>query len=153
MTRRLVMAFIAALLTSVAIPAVADATDGWGAWSAWREGRVWSLRLSPEDSDNTVITFSCRSGSGRIRISAPVHEGDDERILELVSGEARHSYPVTFREDEVKGWMARGRTTSRNPVMREFARTGRLRFGESGPMDAATAAEKAEVAKFFEGCR
>jgi hypothetical protein len=151
MPRRIFMTLSAVLLTFAATPGFAGADESWGVWSASREGRLWTLRLSPEDSDNTVITFSCRTGSGRIRIQAPVHEGDDARVLELVSGDVSRSYRVTFRED-VKGWIARARTTSRDPVMREFARTGRLRFGDGGPMNAGMPAAKAEVARFFNGC-
>lgn len=145
---------LTALATVLLAAASASADDeAWAVWVAGTEGPLWTLAFTPRESSDTAITFVCRAGSGKIRFHAPVHEATPLEDMELVSGEVGGLLPGGAVDNDVIGWMLTGRTTIRHPVMREFARTGLLRYRNDGEMNVRTPAEKAEVARFFKGCR
>lgn len=123
-----------------------------GVWVAGLDGRQWTLSFGWPQSRDAAITFTCHAGSGRIRFRAPVHEATPLEDMELVSGEVGGLLPAGAIDDDVIGWTLTGRTTVRNAVMREFARTGRLRYREDLQMNARTSTDKTEVTRFFQGC-
>lgn len=141
---------LAALLLAAA-PVSAD-DEAWAVWTAGTEGPLWTLAFRSRESSDSAIVFVCRAGSGRIRFHAPVHEATPLEDMELVSGEVGGLFPAGAVDDPVTGWMLTGRTTVRHPVMREFARTGRLRYRDDLQMNARTPAETAEITRFFKAC-
>lgn len=138
-----------------AAPAVA-ATPFGPEWSAGPDdGLGWfflaedgpRLAYGPPNSAASLM-IACQ-GSGALSMSATTAE-ERSSALELSSGAARASLPVTSERDPVSGgWLMTAQTRVTDPVIDGFRRTGRLQA--AGPLNAGQD-DRAAVEQFFRAC-
>ena len=133
--------------------AAGDAGDeySWGMHTG--EGRA-HLMFGLPDSDVVWFGMSCRTGSGRVQVAQYGSDRRDGPRLMLASGKARQAVPVSREASDLHEEVASAELSASAPVLAAFRSSGRL--GVSGAASdgysAATAAERAEIVRFFTAC-
>ncbi|NEX92947.1 hypothetical protein G3573_09210 [Caulobacter sp. 17J65-9] len=131
----------------------------------------WSLHL--DEGDGPVLMFAtrnsgdipleltCREGGGEIEIATLAYDedaGPGRLRLTFRSGPTSTAFAarvaVTEFEDEGEYPYAEARLSSREPLLRAFASTGRLseEADRTYLRDATTASEREAIRRFFELC-
>ena len=145
-------------LAILLLSACAGVPDGrpmtWGyAEPSGSEGP--KLAFGVDGSDDLAVIFLCDPATGAITFEAPVGEGQDVRAVRLRSGDVERRYEP-FVPQESDGYdVAHFRTDRVDPVLKVFARSGRLSvdvYGAFVPHPARTARERDAVTGFAKAC-
>ena len=150
---------LALLLSSAAmLSACASAPQGepmtWGyAAAAGPEGP--KLAFGVDETDYLAVMFSCDPMTGSVKFDIPIGEGANVSAVKLHSGGLARRYEP-FVSAEADGVEAGHYQTDRtDPVLRTFAKSGRLSLNVHGGFvshDVKTLSERDAVAHFAKAC-
>lgn len=154
----LLLPIVASFLLGACATGAAETSNdvfSWGSSVSAEEGA--KLVLGEPETDNVVVGFYCRPGSGQVEMidfGAPPDANAAKRVT-LVSGKTRAVAAVVVEPNEMTEVHRRSELSASNPVLQAFRATGRLGLARRGAADAysaATPAEKAAVDSFFKSC-
>lgn len=117
---------------------------------------VATLAYGLPNSDAVTLMLHCDAGKRAIEITDAGHrDAKPGQMLTLASGHVQSALPVKLASDEESGGaLAVAHASPDLPALDGFRRTGLLsvKMGERQYALAATAGEKAGVARFFSAC-
>jgi hypothetical protein len=148
MRRRAIASFIVACaLSACATETSPPATGAEGMdWSASDDGSAAKLAFGVPNSDVLVVMFSCAPRSGAVEVMMPGAAGALVTLASDHSSVRMRATPI----GDVDGVM--GALPARDPVLRAFARSGRLRLESAGRAADLPAASPAMVQRYLAAC-
>jgi hypothetical protein len=131
------------------------------------DGMKWNYFGTPDnekrlayglpDSDVVGLSFSCRRKTASVGFSTNLSDGKPGTgAVRLQSGKAKGRYAARLTRSEIAdGLDAVGQIPLADAVLTAFEKTGLISQVEDGayPQDARTAAERADIQRFFGFCR
>jgi hypothetical protein len=147
-----------ALAAALLLSACASAPQGehmtWG-YAAPPDAEGPKLAFGVDGTDDLAVLFLCDPASGSITFNVPAGGGPDVAEVKLRSGGVARRYD-TLPPSEPDGYeLAYFRTDRADPVLKTFARSGRLAIDVYGAFvshDVKTAPEREAVANFAKAC-
>ncbi len=142
---------------SMTSPKAAPAPDGMK-WNYERapEGKMM-LAYGVPASDVVGLVFSCERKAKSVGLVTDLARGKaGAGVVRLNSGKAQGRYAVQLTRSELTGgWEASGDIPLANVVLAAFEKTGLISLVEDKayPQDARSAAERADIKRFFGFCR
>jgi len=112
------------------------------------------LAFGTPDTDNAGIMLQCRPKGGAVEFFTELDRRAD--AVRFRSGAADKRYAAKLERSEMTGgWSALGEIRLPDPVLAAFEKTGLISQVEDRayPQDARTAAERADIKRFFGFCR
>ncbi|MFZ0266157.1 hypothetical protein [Caulobacter sp.] len=145
------LAVVALLSACASMPESDHMTWGYAQPSS-QEGP--KLAFGVDGTDYLAVLFLCEPASGSITFNVPVGEGQDVAEVKLRSGGVVRGYDTLPSEPD--GYeLAYFRTDRADPVVKAFARSGRLAINVYGAFishNVKTAPERVAVANFAKAC-
>jgi len=146
-----------------AVPAAGQADDQ-PRWHGFQTEEGTHIAYSIPDSDDAGPHMACQTGTGEVSITfwadhaIPGEPGPEARTeevkLTMSSGSVTRTYDALASSEEMYGGaMVQASTTITDPVLVEFARTGRLRMKAYDDASDMPVAPRAVVDAFMKGCR
>ncbi|WP_156390592.1 hypothetical protein [Caulobacter sp. Root487D2Y] len=131
------------------------------------DGMKWNYGAGPEgrallaygvpESDAVGVMFSCGRKGKTVSLVTDVNSGKPgPGAVRLSSGKVQGRYAVQLTRSEMTGgWEVIGQILLTDPVLAAFEKTGLISQIEDRayPQDARTAAERADIKRFFGFCR
>ena len=150
----------------------AGAQDEVAVWTLSLEGEAAYLVYGVPDSDDGRIALSCRKGSGRVTVMAPVTHRVESRLdpsgrwldarerpspwpvaVSLRSGSARAELRGQAQPDEMNGGSTVEATLAAgSPVLLAFSRSGRLSLTAYGETVDEPPAPAGRASAFLKAC-
>jgi hypothetical protein len=148
MRRRAIASFIVAgALSACASPISAPATGAEGmSWSASDDGAAARLAFGVPNSDVLVVMFSCAPRSGAVEVMMPGATGALVTLASDHSAARLRAAPIGDMEGVA------GSLPTHEPVLKAFARSGRLKLESGGRAAELPAAAPAMVQRYLAGC-
>ncbi len=144
-----------------AAPTAAEADGETRKWSFGQDDERAYLVYAIPDSDDAGPALHCRPGSGTVGLFHWVEHRESEEVgapptaarLSLSSGTVARTYPATATGEELYGGsQVEARIGADDPVLAEFARTGRIAFEAFGESHAPPAAPVQDVRGLLAAC-
>jgi hypothetical protein len=121
------------------------------------EGREAKLAYGVPDTDAVGVMFFCGRKSPALRFVTDLDDGaPGPGVVRFQSGKSKGRYPARLETSEASdGLIASGRIALTDAVLTAFEKTGLISQVEKKiyPQDAHTAAERADIRRFFSFCR
>lgn len=128
-------------------------------WAAVSDSDGHRLLFGAPETDEVYFGLSCRAGSGKVELAnyggfdSP--EGGAPTALVLTSADRRKALETVLISDPLSDEVRKASVSLDEPLLATFQRTGRLGVALDGAADAysaASAAERAEITRFFSTC-
>ena len=142
-------------------PVPGQAADGmkWGfdrGFDSDPQGEV-KLAYGEPDTDNVGIMLFCRPKTASVQFVTDLDKGRPGRgVVRFESGKDKGRYAASLEKSEASdGWIATGKIQLPDPVLSAFEKAGQISQVEDKtyPQNARTAAERADIKRFFGACR
>jgi hypothetical protein len=121
------------------------------------EDEGWKLSYGQANTDNLLLMLECKPGSRKIDVfDLDRPKTRNGAILTLSSGKVQSALPVSVEADDGSedGALVVAHATPDLPALDRFRHSGaiRVKLGSREFALSANASEKAQIAKFFNGC-
>ena len=135
----------------------AQVAPGMGFFLNSTEDEGFKLAYGRANSDDVWLMLECRPGSRKIEVFDMRHPKARARdMLTLASGKMQSALPISVAPDGAsgEGVIAQAHATPDLPALDSFRHSGAMRVKLGGREYALTATpgEKAQIARFFNGC-
>lgn len=156
MSRAAVVLLIGALGLSacaheVAAPDLVGDGPVWSLLSSQGEGE--KLALGRPDSDDVVLMLACGDRPGRVEMTVTVPRSGARAGFELGSGGVSRAYAALVGPSEISDSVALSATTrTQDPVLGQFAETGRLTLSYGGRRAALPPDKEGRIRRLLAAC-
>lgn len=141
---------------ALAAPSAAETVAPRDAAARW-SGDAARLTFGPPQTDDVRLALACVGSGGEVELSTPVRQSSAAPSITIrADADTRSSFLAAAAPSRtVDGVILTARTTVRDPVLRAFARYGRLGLVEGAAVQTldATEAERGLLRAFFDACR